>query len=136
MSDDKRRILDMLAAGSLNVDEAERLLRACEAVAPQDPEHDPKPQPRYLKLVAEEDGPDESSVTVTVPLTLIRAGIKLHTLLPEGARERTVEGFKVNGIGIDPFDIPADKVDEFIEAFSELEIEANESGSRFRLYME
>ena len=138
MSEDTRRILEMLSEGKITIEEAERLLQAV-ADASQGTEQlesdDPSPLPKYLRVIAEDNGSQES-FNLKIPLSLIRAGIKLKALIPDEARERTVEGLHAKGIDFDPFELPADQVDDFIRTFSELEVEANGSDGHFRLYME
>ena len=137
MSEDRRRILELLSASRINVDEAERLLEACGG----DDEGNARtaagaaPTPRYIKMVGADEAAQET-FRVTVPLSLIRAGIKLQALIPEEAREHTINGLQAKGIGINPFEIPSDQIDEFIQALGELEIDVSDDGSRFRLYLE
>ena len=138
MSEDRRRILELLSANRINVDEAERLLQACgEGWENQGrtAAGEAEAAPRYMKLIGEDDASQET-FRMTVPLSLIRAGIKLKALIPETAREHTVNGLQAKGIGINPFDLPADQIEEFIQSLGELEIDVNDAGSRFRLYLE
>jgi len=58
MTQDRRTVLDMLAAGQINAGEAERLLAALEA-APEEPAQSKKA--RYLRVVVDGDGRSDAS---------------------------------------------------------------------------
>lgn len=72
---------------------------------------------------------------MTVPLSLIRAGIKLKALIPEETQERAVNGLKAKGVNVNPFELPLEQIDDFIRALGDLKIEASDDGSHFRLYL-
>lgn len=79
-SEDRRRILDMLAAGSISVDEASNLLQALGGSQPAAPAalNAPKRsgQARLLRISIDDDGSDGGGtgtrVRVNVPIALAR----------------------------------------------------------------
>ena len=89
MSEHRRQILQMLAEGKINAEEAERLISAAEQpsttkFSAQDSDAGPKGRPKYLRVqVDSEDlgskelggreGP--TKVNVRVPMQLLRAGV-------------------------------------------------------------
>lgn len=88
MNEQRRKILDMLAEGKITADEAERLIGAVEREWPESPqtaEPRPKPRPKYLRVVVNAaDGPGAdgaSRVDVQIPLQLLRAGVRLASLV-------------------------------------------------------
>ena len=90
MNENSRRVLEMLAEGKVSVDEAERLISLVdegpEATAAVQPLAPPRTgTARYLRVAIDSDG--EEHVDVRVPLALIKAGVRLHTLLPEQAAQ-------------------------------------------------
>ena len=79
MNEHRRQILQMLAEGKINADEAERLITATEEPASKTSEQRSVVRPKFLRVLvdAEEgsrgyDGP--TKVNVRVPMQLLRAG--------------------------------------------------------------
>ncbi|MEN3307951.1 MAG: hypothetical protein V7603_4153, partial [Micromonosporaceae bacterium] len=92
MNEQRRQVLQMLAAGKITADEAERLIDALEREQPESPPGAaprPKPRPKYLRVVVNwEDnsgGDGPGRVNVRVPLQLLRAGVRLTSLVPPQA---------------------------------------------------
>src|SRR5438874_1978192 len=109
MNEDRRRILDMLSEGKITVDEADRLLaamhgpaRAETAQAAAEPEK-PKAPPKYLRVaVNTEDGHDgPTNVNIRVPMQLLRAGVRLSSIIPPYARDKANAAMREQGIDID-----------------------------------
>src|ERR1700727_1004442 len=104
-NDDRRKILEMLAAGKITADEAERLLSAMEKAAADSGEEStgrPRPKPKYVRVLVEDErdkGPVK--VNVRVPIQLLRAAVKLASLIPPEARDRVNGHLRPEGI---PFD--------------------------------
>ena len=141
MSDDARRILEMLSEGAINVGEAERLLAALRGVPGQvvemPPQEDRKPLPRYLHIVGlAGSGGAEEGFRMRIPLSLLRAGIGMRGLVPEEAREQIAAKLREKGIEEDMFELPEDKIDEFILALADLEFEAGDKQGGLRIYLE
>ena len=140
MSDETKRVLEMVAAGKITVDEGERLLGALGAgpsVSPP-PDESGRPAPRFLKMEAGSTGKDgkDESFRMRVPLDLIRAGVKLRTLIPEAKRDKINEKLRAKGIKGDVFEMSDDQIENLIRSLAELELEAGDGGDSFRLYME
>jgi len=145
MSENEKKILEMLANKSISVDEAPRLLTALglEGSTPGSTpgaEATAKPKPKYLrvKVVAspghqhhhEEDEEDEEEddddgaelINVRVPLSLIRAGMKLTSLIPPEAGEKVSEALREKGVDLDVRNMKPEDLEEMIEALSELQV--------------
>ena len=94
MQEDRKRILNLLAEGKITAEEADRLLGAI-AVSPggvggADSPPAEKTRINYLRIIVEplgEDGKGER-VNIRIPLRLLRAGMKLTSLLPKSAGEK------------------------------------------------
>ncbi len=139
MSDETKRVLEMLAAGKITVDEGERLLGALGAGQPAPPPPEAaRPVPRFLKMEAggtDKDGNDEG-FRMRVPLDLIRAGIKMRALIPKTKRDKINEKLREKGIEGDVFEMSNDQIDTLIRSLGELELEAGDGDGSFRLYLE
>ena len=136
MSDNRRRVLDMLAEGKIGADEAERLLSHVDPPPPaataglREPRDGP---PRYLHVVVNEPG---ERVNVRVPLGLIRAGMKLTSLIPTQATDGIHEALKEKGIDMDLMDLAGEGLDELLEALSDLEVQVQSDHGQVHIYVE
>ena len=101
MGEDRRQILQMLSVGQITADEAERLIAALESGAPA-AESRPKGKPKYLRVVIESDDADDedgpTKVNVRIPMQLLRAGVKLTSLIPAQAREHVNDALREHGV--------------------------------------
>lgn len=140
MSNETKRVLEMVAAGKITVEEGERLLGVLGAgqSASPPPAEAERSAPRFLKVEAgstRKDGKDEG-FRLRVPLDLIRAGIKMRALIPEAKRDKINEKLREKGIEGDVFEMSDDQIETLIHSLGELEMEAGDGGDSFRLYME
>jgi hypothetical protein len=129
----QKKILEMLENRKINADEAARLLSALEPEggAPEGapkPGAPPKTKPKYLRCSiisghGEERGGKSGHVNVRVPMTLIRSGVKLTSLLPREARDKVTSALEEKGIDFDMRNVKPEDLDELIEALSELEVD-------------
>ena len=146
MSEDRKRILSMLAAGKITAEEAEALIDALqEASAPTEtPEAGPTPvaewpegpsatgTPKFL-YVKVTGGKDK--VDVKVPLGVLRAGLKLTTLIPSQAMDQINDSIGEHGMSIDLNNIKPEDVDQLIESLREMEINVHsEDGEQVRVF--
>jgi hypothetical protein len=133
MTEERKRILEMLAEGKITAEDAERLLDKIEAGSASSRKEPRKPgDPRKLKwLLVQVDGEDGDKVNVRVPLGLIRTGIKLGAILPAGASKRIQE------YGIDLNDLTQLADEDLMEALADLQVDVNsEDGDKVRIYCE
>jgi len=142
MSQESLRILTMLAEGKITVAEADQLLQAVSGA--QNPSHEPQPpsagsSPRYLHIHitdAGQNGGKPEEINVRIPLQLVRAGIKLKSLLPEEARDKITGALHDKGISIDLNDLRGDSIEELLAALSDLSIDINQGEGKVRIFCE
>ena len=139
MNENSRRVLEMLSEGKVSVDEAERLL----SLVDEEPEATAVVQPlapprtgaaRYLRVTIDSDG--EEHVDVRVPLALIKAGVKLHNLLPDQAAQGINKTMERNGIDIDIHNLRTEDLDQLIDALSDIEVNIQDGDDKVRVYCE
>lgn len=154
-----RQVLDLLAQGKITADEAQRLMEKLnESTASSPPPDGPasgdgagtepcrtaavvvaapgradgkasKAALKYLRIWVHSDDGDE--VNIRVPLQIVRAGLKLTTVLPKEARE------KINQSGIDLSSLNELEGDDLIEALRDLSIDVDASdGDVVRIFCE
>jgi predicted TIM-barrel fold metal-dependent hydrolase len=107
----------------------------------------PKLTPKYLRVVVDtehswdnEDGVGRDKgpvhINVRVPVALIRAGVKLASLIPPEAYNQMDEKLKDRGIMFDLRNIKPENIDELIQALHELEVDIRGTEEKVRVYME
>lgn len=101
MSEEKRKVLEMLADKKISVDEAERLLAAVS----ESPAAPPAAKgPKYLRVLVEPapGNKEGDRVNIRVPLNLVRAGLKFASFIPPQVQEKVNSELKEKGV---PFDL-------------------------------
>ena len=82
MSEETRKVLEMVAQGKVTVAEAEQLLAA--VAAPENPD-EPRKEPRYIRIQVTDpakEGKRAENVNIRVPLSVIRGGLRLGAFIP------------------------------------------------------
>jgi hypothetical protein len=135
MNEERRQILDMLTAGKITAEEAERLLDKLGAdTGGPEPHNQPRETERpgkvkYLRVLV--DSTDGDKVNVRVPVALIRTGIKLSAILPNEASEKMEES------GLDFSKLSDLDDEELYEALRELQVDVDSSdGDTVRVFCE
>src|SRR5277367_1207559 len=126
MSENRRQILQMLANGTINADEAEQLLAAAErapnggrATAVDEEPVRRNARPRYLRVVVDSDDSDSgeglTKVNVRVPMQLLRAGVRLSSLIPGPARDKANAALREQGVPFDLNQLKPENLEDLIE---------------------
>jgi len=142
MSDNQKRILDLLAEKKISVDEAQRLLSLTgseEDTGTQGPEESAgsKGKPRYFRVqVQPEAGSGKESVNVRIPMALIRAGMKLTSLIPANASDQVNEALREKGIDFDVRNLKPEDFDELVAALADLEVDVKGGREKVHIYVE
>lgn len=150
MSENQKKILQMLADGKISVDEAQRLLSLVSpgSEAKNEPGDTPgttKSTPRYLYVVvepkpgatAENMGSNwHGKVNVRVPFALIRAGMKLTTLIPPEAADKVNAAMKDKGFSFDMARLKDTDIEELISALRDSEVNVDRDSETVRVYAE
>ena len=142
MTENRRQVLDMLAQGKITVEEAERLLSLVDQPAGADTggaetSEARKTAPKYLRVVIKDgDGPESEHVNIRVPMGLIRAGVRLASLLPSNATSKINEKLKEKGIPIDLGKIKGGDLDDLVDSLSDLQVDVQDGKEKVRIYVE
>lgn len=142
MSDNQKRILDMLAEGKISADEAQKLLAAIGPGGDEPKTTAGTPRhPKYLRVVIHPDpdapkSEDVKRVNVRVPVALIRAGIKFTSLIPAEASDQVNEALKEKGIDFDVRNLKPEDLEELIEALHDLEVDVQDGKEKVHVYVE
>ena len=141
MSEDRKRILDLLAEGKINADEAERLINALGGGRGADTAEAPSPRksPKYLRVVVDAGagyGEGPAKVNVRIPMQLLRAGVRLGALIPVQAREQVNAALRENGIPLDISQIKPDNLEMLIEQLGDFDVDVDDGHAKVRVFCE
>jgi hypothetical protein len=147
MTENQKKILEMLAQNKISSEEAYRLLNAVdrnekepEVVASPPPAAGGKP--KYLRVTVmpsseNVNSADVDRVNVRVPMSLIRAGIKLTSLIPPQAYDKVNSALHEKGIEFDVRSIKSEDIEDLIEALGDMEVDIESSkGEKVKVFVE
>lgn len=158
MNEDRKRILAMLAEGKITADEAEMLLDALgtpaadaaagpgaasagttspgatssgAAAATASPGTARPTLPKYLYVRVTGD----DRVDVKVPLGLLKAGLKLTSVIPPQAMDQINESMSQSGMSIDLDNLKPEDIEEIVNELREMEVTVEDkNGNHVRVW--
>jgi hypothetical protein len=158
MTANKKKILEMLAQNKISADIAYQLLNAIDdeggdKAEPRDPGHSNfghtdsgsgqagKLKPKYLRVtVTPKDGaePDHADrVNIRVPMTLVRAGLKMTALIPPEAMHKANDALHEKGINFDVNNLKPEDLEELIEALGDMTVDVESGhGEKVKVFVE
>ncbi len=144
MSENRKKILEMLAQNKISADEAYRLLGACEEGGGEKArvESDTRVKPKYLRVtVTPGEGQAEDAhaerVNVRIPMSLVRAGLKLTSLIPPDALDKANSALKEKGINFDVRNIKPEDLESLVEAMGDIQIDVEGvRGEKVKVFVE
>jgi hypothetical protein len=132
----------MLATGKITADEADRLLAAMET-GPADSSaagaaaSGPKRKPQFLRVLVEDEGrKGPVKVNVRVPMQLLRAGVRLASLIPPEARDRVNSQLRREGVPFDLNQVTPENLEELVEHLDTFTLDIDEHNTKVRLFCE
>jgi hypothetical protein len=141
MNEERRKILEMLSKGKIDVNEAEKLLAAISEHSSESEEgeiHKKKDFPKYLRVVVE-PGPESvkgEKVNIRVPFSLLRAGIKLASLVPGDVQGKVNEHLKEKGVNLDLSNITSENLEELLVHLNDLTVDVDSKEEKVRVFCE
>jgi hypothetical protein len=143
MTDNQKRVLEMLAENKISVDEAMRLLSAVEQSTDTESSTTVtattvREKPKYIRVqvrpnTEEEPTPDAEHMNIRVPMALLYAGVKLTTLIPSKAVN---EALKEKGIDFDVRNLKTEDIEGLVNALADLEVDVRNGKEKVRIYVE
>jgi len=144
MTENRKRVLDLLAAGKIDAAEADRLLLALETG------NSPEEKTQDADLRAQSNGsakylcvrttpkegapPDTAVIDVRIPLLLVRAGMKLGMIIPESGYTALSGKLGKHGIDLDLDSLNKNGVEALVEALSSSSIDIDTEHENIRIY--
>ena len=152
MSDNKKKILEMLEQSKISADEAYRLLSAVDGgegtekgsarESQSTSDTAVKNKAKYLRVTVtpgeKHENPERADrVNVRVPMSLIRAGIKLTSLIPQEALDKANDALREKGINFDVRSIKSEDIEELIDALGDMQVDVEtSSGECVKVFVE
>ncbi len=132
MSQERLRILNMVAEGKITPQEAEQLLQVLNEPSAEASISTTK-NPKFLRVKV--TGEDE--VDVRVPFGILRTGIKLTSLIPPIAIAHIDRQMKEKGIDFDISQLKKEDLDELVSQLAEMQIDVkSRTGDNVRVFCE
>ena len=127
----------MLASGKINADEADRLLNAVDSgqsdhVADQQTST-VKPKFLHVKVEKNENG-GEKNVDIKIPLLLLKAGVKLGSIMPGDAKDKINSQLNEKGIMFDLNNVSSKEIDVLIKTLTESSIDIDTEDEKVKIY--
>jgi hypothetical protein len=143
MSDDTRRILDLVAQGKITVDEGQQLLGAINTPAANAaagaPEDGGKPKPKWMRIAIHKTGREgrgDKDVNIRVPIAIVRSGMRLGALIPGLAGEQVQARMREKGLDVDFTKLDGAAIDSVLKALGDTNIEIDDGRSQVRITAE
>jgi hypothetical protein len=140
MSEERKKILDMLGDGKINAEQAERLIAALSGggSGASDDAGSSKPL-KYLRVIVDAEshpGQPPTKVNVRVPMQLLRAGMRLSALIPAQARDQVNHALHEQGIPLDLGQIKPENLEALIEQLRDLTVDVDDPKAKVRVFCE
>ena len=139
MNEERKKVLEMLAAGRITAEQAEKLLDklAGSPAGPQSPTNEapgtsapPTGKAKYLRIVVESPGSSDQ-VNMRVPLSLVGTGRRLMAVMPAKVSQ------KLSEYGIDSAIFASTNCENLEQVIRELNVDVEHgNGKKVRIYCE
>jgi hypothetical protein len=136
MSEDARKVLEMLSQGKVSVLEAEQLLSAVGAPPSQAPD-EKRPEPKYFRILVNKparDGKKPEAVNIRVPMTVVRGGLRLGALVPGVLNNKKIQ--LGNGNELDLSKLTYTDLEAMIKDIGELTVDVDGGDATVRIRCE
>jgi hypothetical protein len=141
MTNDRRAVLQMLAEGKINAEEAERLLSALDRNGASAPTATAvaghNAAPKYLRVTVDAlEDTKPVKVNVRVPMALLRAGVRLTSLIPPAARDQVNAELAKNGVPFDIGQLKPENLEDLIAHLDDFTVDVDAQDAKVRVYCE
>src|SRR5262245_415965 len=134
MTEETRKVLEMLSNGKITVQEAEQLL---QAIATPGRTEERKAEPRYFRILVNKparEGKKAENVNIRVPMTVVRGGLRLSALFPGMLGKKKIQ--LDNGTELDLSKIHYTDLEAMIKDIGELTVDVDGSDAQVRIRCE
>jgi hypothetical protein len=144
MSDDTRRVLELVAQGRITVDDAAELLAALRTAANKSQsEATASPgeaaKPRYVRIAVHKPGREgrkDKDVNIRVPMSILRSGMRLGAIIPGFARDHISAHLREQGVDVDLTKLDPAVIEALLTDLGEVNIDVNHGNEQVRITCE
>ena len=145
-------MLELLALGKVSVDDADKLIDAIAATAPQaaapaaGASAGERPAPRWIRINVfkpAKEGKQDKEVNIRVPIAVVKGGMRLGAIIGTFAGEKAALRMKERGIDLDLSKINSDfskmngeEFDAFLKSLDDMHIDIDDGKSQVRITCE
>lgn len=136
VTEERRSILDLVATGKVSADEGARLLAALEGNGSSASAEIPAGRaPKYMRVIVEQEEAGEGplKVNIRVPLQLLRAGVRLASLIPPRATQEIDGALAREGIAFNVAQLKPENIDELIDQLRDLTVDVEQEKDKLRV---
>ena len=135
MSEETKKVLEMVAEGKISASDAERLLEkltgSAQTTGTRKEAESAEPsakKPRFLHIVVDKPGQDQ--VNIRMPLSFTRSGRSLLAVLPPRVSEKLTE------LGIDLSALGSKNCEDWAQALENADINVERGDKKVRIFCE
>jgi hypothetical protein len=145
MSEETRRVLDLLSQGKITVDEADQLLKAVAAAdaapveATTDAQANTGGAPKWIRINVHKPANDrrgDKDVNIRVPVAIVKGGMRLGALIAPFAGEKVASRMRERGFDLDLSKLDDAAIDAMLKDLGELNIEVDNGKAQVRITCE
>jgi len=144
MSDETRRVLDLLAQNKISVDEADQLLRAMAAPPPPadasaKTDRETPRKARYIRIAVHKPacGRDtDKDVNIRVPIAIVKSGMRLGAILPRMVGDKVAAHFRQRGLDIDLSKLDPATIETMLGDLGDVGIDVDSADAQVRITCE
>lgn len=138
MSEERKKILEMVSEGKISAEEAEKLMAAVSDEEKEPPDSPASPRNKslnYLRVLVEPKEKGGDRVNIRVPLSLIRAGMKWASFIPKEAQTKINKALSEKGMDMDFKNMSKEDVEALLRNLNDLEVNV-EGKETVKIYCE
>jgi SHOCT-like protein len=143
MSDERRRVLDLLAQGKITVEEADQLLRALGAKEPQERAaaagDGAKQPPRFIRIAVRKPATADAEakdINIRVPLPILKGGMRLGALIPGFVGEKIASRLRERGCDFDWSNLDGPAIHAIFAELTDMGIDVDSEKAQVRITCE
>jgi hypothetical protein len=143
MSDETRRVLDLLAQNKITVEEADQLLRAIGA--PPHVEAEPKADAnsgrklRFIRIAVHKPSHGrhtDKDVNIRVPMAIVRSGMRLGAILPGFVGDKVTARLRERGLDVDLSKLDPAMIESVLSELGDVAIDVDSGEAQVRITCE
>ena len=137
MTEERLRILNMIAQGKITPEEGEKLLAALQAEETAVPAAGLMEglEKKFFHVQIEPKGEKNTDrVSVKIPFALLKAGLNITGLIPKDAQEKINTAMADKGISFDLNSLKPENVQELLGALEQLTVDVESDDATIKVY--